>query len=79
MQTENWEMEDMFDACDQDKKGYISVLDFQVVLSFNRNKNYNMRDIEYLLRMYDKDGMQSRKVSFEDFANQLKSHISSQF
>ena len=62
-------MADMFESSDHDGKGYISLLDFQIILSNNKSKNYNMKDLEYLLRMYDSHG--NRKISFQDFAYQL--------
>ena len=62
MKEQTWSIADMFESCDQDGKGYISLLDFQIILSNNKTKNYNMKDLEYLLRMYDSQG--NRKISF---------------
>ena len=53
MKEQTWSMADMFESSDHDGKGYISLLDFQIILSNNKSKNYNMKDLEYLLRMYD--------------------------
>lgn len=55
-------MADMFESADRDGKGNISVLDFQVILTNNKSKWYDMRDLEYLLRLYDKQG--TRKIPF---------------
>lgn len=62
MKEQTWSMADMFECSDQDGKGYISLMDFQIILSQNMTKNYNMKDLEYLLRMYDSLG--NRKISF---------------
>lgn len=66
MQEQGWSMEDLFAAADQDGKGYVSVLDFQTILGHRKSKNYAVKDLEYLLRMYDGQG--SRRVTFEDFS-----------
>ena len=52
----------MFESADRDGKGHVSVLDFQVILTSNKSKWYDMRDLEYLLRLYDKQG--TRKIQF---------------
>ena len=59
-------MADMFESADRDGNGHISVLDFQVILTNNKSKWYDMRDLEYLLRLYDKQG--TRMIPFQDFA-----------
>jgi Ca2+-binding EF-hand superfamily protein len=73
MQEQAWTMEDLFAATDKDQKGYVSVLDLQKILGqrskSNNPKSYAVKDLEYLLRMYDGQG--SRRVSFEAFADQL--------
>ena len=66
-------LEDAFSTADHDKKGFISVLDFQIILSGNNQKNFNMKDLEYLLRMYDKVDM--LKVDRHAFAIQLQQRL----
>jgi len=62
-------MEDVYRSVDQDGKGYVSVLDLQIILSLNQGKNYNMRDLEFLLRLYDREGR--RKIVQQDFLKEL--------
>jgi len=53
MKDEQWTIAEIFEAADQENKGWVSILDVQVILSQNKNKNLNMGDLEYLFRMYD--------------------------
>ena len=62
MQQENWSMADVFDSVDSDGKGYVNQIDLQNILYQNKRKSYDGRDIEYLLRMYDTEGV--RKIGF---------------
>lgn len=66
-------LEDAFSTADHDKKGFISVLDFQIILSGSSQSNFNMKDLEYLLRMYDNVDM--RKVDRQAFASQLQRRL----
>ena len=69
MQDQTWSIADLFEVADQEQKGYISVYDFQVILSHSKQKSSNMEDLAYLLRMYDTNG--SRRVTFQDFKEQV--------
>ena len=64
MKQENWSMADVFEACDHDGKSYISVLDLQMILSENKNAQFSLKDIEFLLKRYDKTGSLMKKIGF---------------
>lgn len=68
MREQEWSLQDLFDTLDAQRKGFIGLLDFQLILG-TRNKNYTMNDIEYLLRMYDKQG--DRRITFEQFKYEI--------
>tara|TARA_B110000285_G_C14975965_1_gene538982 strand:- start:65 stop:388 length:324 start_codon:yes stop_codon:yes gene_type:complete len=66
MKEQSWIMLDIFNAMDQEAKGYISILDFQTILGQRVNTT---QDIEYLLRMYDRVG--DRRITFDNFSREI--------
>ena len=72
MKQECWSFDNLFETCDIDGKGYISVLDLQLILSHSKNKNFCMKELEYLLKRYDRAGNLTKKINFKEFVRQME-------
>ena len=60
MDQKTWSEADLFEAVDQDGKGYLTIRDFEAVM-----KKLGHKELEELVAMYDTVG--NRKVTFQDF------------
>lgn len=85
MQEQNWTIGELFEAADQDKKGYLAVRDFEQILGGTSQPPLRSDDAAYLLhldaaylmRFYSPNNLESTttningRISFQDFQNQL--------
>lgn len=70
-----WNMYDVFNAVDAENKGFVSPLDIQRILLGNSQISINIKDLDFLLRIYDHQG--NRKISMERFLDELSCRIES--
>ena len=69
LHSKGWTTDDTFNLADQDFKGFISILDFQVLLLKDPKVSSFLQHLDYLLRLYEND--ETRRTDRVSFTRNL--------
>jgi len=76
MEAETWTIADLFEAADEDRKGFLVAADFERILKNAGKTVAYPEDIAHLLRLYDPTHgggpmAPNSHINFQDFQHQL--------